>query len=201
MAFKTITALFGLALLAGCNSQANDDQSGPELATESPSPEAPVSILRPDVEQPDLPPSPLEPLNAIIGFPDGGAGLDANAVAALEQVLASEQFATGAPIVLRAHSDSGGTDDANADASQARGLAVAKWLTDNEVDDDRIEVIVFGEQNPAEPNALPDGSSNEAGRAANRRVEVLIVPPAPESEEPASIEAEPDEAESGAVGD
>ena len=55
-----------------------------------------------------------------------------------------------------------------------RGLAVAKWLIDNGVDAERITVIAFGEQNPIEPNALPSGAANEAGRAANRRVEIEI---------------------------
>ena len=35
----------------------------------------------------------------------------------------------------------------------------------------------MGEQNPIAPNALPDGSPNEAGRASNRRVEIDISPP------------------------
>ncbi len=166
------------ALLAACSSPpANEDVVG-EGATASPSPDAPVSILRPDVEQPVQETEPLEPLNVTIGFPDGGTDLDADAIAALEEVVATPQYASGAPIVLRAHSDSGGSDEANADASQARGLAVAAWLIEKGVDEDRIDVIVFGEQNPIEPNALPDGSPNEAGRAANRRVEVLIVPAA-----------------------
>jgi len=197
--YKAIAVLAGLALLAGCNPQRSEDQANSDPVTEAPSPEAPVSILRPDVEQPDLPPPPLEPLTAVIGFPDGGAELDADALAALELVLASEQLATGAPLVLRAHSDSGGTDEANADASQARGLAVADWLIGKGIDQERIDVIVFGEQNPAEPNALPDGAPNEAGRAANRRVEVLIVPPAAEDAEETS--EEPDETESVEAGD
>jgi len=197
--YKSIAVLAGLALLAGCNPQRSEDQANSDPVTEAPSPEAPVSILRPDVEQPDLPPPPLEPLSAVIGFPDGGAELDADALAALELVLASEQLATGAPLVLRAHSDSGGTDEANADASQARGLAVADWLIGKGIDQERIDVIVFGEQNPAEPNALPDGAPNEAGRAANRRVEVLIVPPAAEDAEENS--EEPDETESVEAGD
>ncbi len=41
----------------------------------------------------------------------------------------------------------------------------------------RIEVIALGEQNPIEPNALPDGAPNEAGRAANRRVELSVLVP------------------------
>ncbi len=194
-----IAACAALGLLAACDSRPASEDTSPEDTTASPKPEEPVSILRPDVEKPDLPPPPLEPLNAVIGFPDGGTDLDAGAVAALETVLASEQLSSGAPIVLRAHSDSGGTDEANADASEARGLAVAGWLIEKGVAEERIDVIVFGEQNPVEPNALPDGSANEAGRAANRRVEVLIVPPAAANAEPAASQA--DTEASGAVSD
>lgn len=204
----TIMALAATALLTACNTQAPDDAGGDDTGgddvtvgvTPTPRADEPVSILRPDIEQPALPPPPLEPLNAIIGFPDGGDELDADAIAALEEVLASKQLASGAPVVLRGHSDAGGDGDPNMRASEARGLAVAAWLIENGVDEDRIEVIVFGEQNPAEPNALPDGSPNEAGRAANRRVEVLIVPaPLPDG---GKLAPEPsDDETSGAVGD
>lgn len=175
-----------IGLLAACSGEPSGEGGQDDGPAAIPSPEEPVSILRPDVEQPAQEVAPLEPLNATVGFPDGGAGLDADAIAALEQVLASEQLGAGGPITLRAHSDSAGTDEANADSSEARGLAVAAWLIDNGVADGRIEVIVFGEQNPIEPNALPDGSPNEAGRAANRRVEVLIVPTTPQGAEPAA---------------
>lgn len=200
----TILALAGLTLLTACDTQPreqgdqSDDNTGDAPVEATPSPEAPVSILRPDIEQPNLPPPPLEPLNVTIGFSEGGDKLDVDAVAALEQVLASKQLASGAPIVLRGHSDAGGDDDPNMRASEARGLAVAGWLIENGVDEDRIDVIVFGEQNPVEPNALPDGSPNEEGRAANRRVELLIVP-LPDGGELAP--EKPDAEVSGAVGD
>lgn len=48
------------------------------------------------------------------------------------------------------------------------------FLVENGVEEERIEIVAFGEQNPVEPNALSDGSPNEEGRAANRRVEVTI---------------------------
>ncbi|MEL7217243.1 MAG: OmpA family protein, partial [Pseudomonadota bacterium] len=78
-------------------------------------------------------------------------------------------------------------------------LVVAEWLIGKGVNQERIDVIVFGEQNPAEPNALPDGSPNEAGRAANRRVEVLIVPPVPADAEKA--DEDPESESSAAVSD
>ncbi len=183
---RTTTVLIAASLMMGlsaCGSERGDtdagedvsiaDGSGGENAEGGASEEEPVSILRSDIEQPEVE-APLEPLNATIGFPNGGADLSEEALAALKEVLASEQVARGLPIVLRAHSDAGGSDAVNERASQARGLAVAAWLIENGIADDRIRVIVFGEQNPIEPNALPNGAPNEAGRAANRRVEVLV---------------------------
>jgi OOP family OmpA-OmpF porin len=190
--FITALALTG-ALIALSACDVKQDQgagtSDPEAgATPSDEPSEAVSILRPDVEaeQELAIGTPLEPLNMTIGFPEGGSELDEAALAGLREVLASDQIALGGPIVLRAHSDAGGSDAVNSRTSEARGLAVAEWLVEAGIDSTRIDVIVFGEQNPVEPNALPDGSPNEEGRALNRRVEILIVPPAQEA-----VEAQP----------
>ena len=178
----TIFPLTALALLAACQGRSDRDandaspESDTNPLTATPDPEAPVSIIRPDVEQPDLPEVPLEPLKVTIGFPEGGADLDASATAALEALVTSEQVVSGGPITLRAHSDAGGNDAANLRASQARGDKIRDWLTGKGIGEDRIAVIAFGEQNPAQPNALPDGSPNEAGRAANRRVDITVAP-------------------------
>lgn len=170
-------AVIAIALAACAPQTKTPDETD---ASVEPEPEAQategVSILRPDIVPPEPEASevPLESLLVVIGFPDGGSALGADAIAALEEVVASKQLALGGLITLGAHSDSGGSDERNLDASEARGLAVAGWLIDQGVAAERITVIAFGEQNPAEPNALSDGSPNEAGRAANRRVEVLI---------------------------
>ncbi|MBV7265741.1 OmpA family protein [Erythrobacter ani] len=165
-------------LLAGCNDQASDvretGQSGGPNADETaaPSPEAPVSIIRADIEQPDN--AVIEPIETSIGFPEGGSGLDEAALLALEELAGSAQVAQDSVVVLRAHSDASGSDAANARASEARGEAVREWLVENGVNADRITLIAFGAQNPIEPNALPDGEPNEAGRAANRRVDIEV---------------------------
>lgn len=167
-------ALAGAALLAGCS--APESEADKRMAEPTASPDEPVSILRPDVEQPEPEQEPVQPetLMTVIGFPEGGAELDSSAIAALRGVLKSEQMKTGGPIVLRGHSDAGGNDAVNQRASQERAEAVRDWLTDQGVDEKRISIIAFGEQNPVKPNALPDGEPNEAGRAANRRVEIEI---------------------------
>ena len=167
-----ITALLGIGL-AGSLAACGDRDPEPEpVVTPAPDGE-PVSILRPDVEL-EVPVEPLEPLDATLSFAEGGRELGEDALTALEQVVSSEQFAQGGAITLRGHSDSGGSDDANMRASLARAEAVRDWLVENGAEPERITVIAFGEQNPVEPNALPDGSPNEEGRAANRRVEISI---------------------------
>jgi OOP family OmpA-OmpF porin len=193
----------GLAACQAQNDETEDAQSG---MTDEPEPTAeaepeddpePVSILRPDITPPELPEAelpevPLEPLEVTIGFPEGSMTLDDAAEAALEGVLESEQLATGASIVLRSHTDSGGSDEANVRASEKRGKLVKDWLVEEGIDADRIRVIAFGEQNPIAPNALPDGSPNPRGRALNRRVEIAVVPVPEETipETPAEASAE-----------
>lgn len=164
-------------LLAACNSEQ------PPAAPEEPA-EGKRSIFRPEFQvEPIDSLSPPESLETRIIFPDG-AELSQEARAELATVLASPQVTGGGAIVLRGHSDSGGSDDANMRASRARAEAVRDWLVENGVEASRISVIAFGEQNPAAPNALPDGSPNEEGRLANRRVEIEVYT----AEQPAEVE-------------
>ena len=162
-------------LLAGCDREAPD-------ATPSAEPQAPRSILRPEVGEP-APDIPLDPLELTIGFPDGGIDLSPRAIEKLEEAVASTQFREGGPIMLGGHTDSGGRDDANVRASQARADAVRDWLVERGVPEERITTVAFGEQNPIAPNARPDGTPNERGRARNRRVELTIPVDAEDDEE------------------
>lgn len=181
-----ILALTTLAGLTACQADRADEESSDAPQDEaSPTAVETVSILRPDVEaEQEVPLVVLEALDATIGFPDGGAGLDDDAVEALEDLLRSPQIELSGAIELRGHSDAGGNDEVNLRASQARAEAVRDWLVDKGVAEDRFEVIAFGEQNPVEPNARPDGSPNEAGRAANRRVDIHVLVPEERAETP-----------------
>lgn len=168
---RAIPAL--LLLLAACGGQSDPAENPPERAT--PTPTEPVSIIRADIEE--AAEIPLEPLDVTIGFPDGGVELDDKAVSALEELMQSRQQRENVPIILGGHSDAGGRDEVNQRVSRQRAEAVAAWLMEHGVAEDRITVIAFGEQNPIQPNALPDGSPNEVGRAANRRVVVRLAVP------------------------
>jgi len=136
-----------------------------------------ASIIRQDTTTEEEFEIPVLPFKGTIPFSEGGADLSPAAETALEGVLGSDAMSEGWPIILRGHSDSGGNDQANVRVSRARAEAVAAWLVERGVNDSRFEVIAFGEQNPVAPNALPDGTANEAGRRQNRRVEVEIAPP------------------------
>lgn len=179
-----IMTLTACAALGACQAQ-TEDPAEPDPAsgvdtepTASPASSETVSILRPDVEaEQGLPPALLEPLDVTIGFPAGGSGLDDAALAALAQLATAPQIERGGPITLRGHSDAGGNDAVNMRISEQRAEAVRDWLVKNGVEEDRMTIIAFGEQNPVAPNARPDGSPNEDGRAANRRVEIHVMMP------------------------
>ncbi|HWK41911.1 MAG TPA: OmpA family protein [Croceibacterium sp.] len=182
---KRMLAVAGVTaalLLPGCRDQqpSEPDTGGGSAATASPTPDItpPTSIIRPEVASEVVETERLSPLEVTIPFGDGGYSLNAEAVAALEELVRSDQLAEGWPVILRGHTDSAGTDDANLRASRRRAEAVAKWLVEKGVVRDRIEVIALGEQRPVAPNAHLDGTPDEEGRAANRRVTVIVAAPA-----------------------
>ena len=172
---RTVAVVAALAVLAACDRKAPAPQPSP-AETATPKAET-VSIIRPEVDGAPEPAPPMKPLKLQIGFEDGGTDLSAQALTALEQVLASEQMKAGGAIMLGGHSDSAGGDAANLSASRRRAEAVRDWLVDHGIAEDRITLVAFGEQNPAAPNALPDGTPDEAGRARNRRVELTVAVP------------------------
>lgn len=162
----------------------------PEVVGEKPPEVAqPVSIIRDDVREEVGAPAMEEegPIRAVIGFPDGGAELDAKAVETLEALLSPDWVGGDQPVMLWGHSDTVGSDAVNFRAGEARARAVADYFEANGVVPDRITIVSLGEGNPAEPNYLPDGSDNGEGQAANRRVEIQIgdmLEPAEPDDEP-----------------
>lgn len=184
-----------LLVLAAASAACGDRQPAP--APQASASGEGKSIFRPEFQvepvagaQPAAP----APLDATVRFEDG-VELGEQARADLATIAQSPQAAMDWPIVLRGHSDSGGNDAANLKASILRAEAVRDFLIESGIDPKRISVIGFGEQNPVAPNALPDGSPDERGRAANRRVDIHIgaANPAPAVEEPTLAEtlAEP----------
>ncbi len=73
------------------------------------------------------------------------------------------------------YTDSIGLPDYNRNLSDRRARNVADWLTDYaRITVGELDVEGRGASNPVDPNTLPDGRDNPAGRQKNRRVEVLL---------------------------
>ena len=178
-AIRGISGVFGgamLILLAACDAGTPTPAPHPtETATNG----QPRSIFRPEFQEAAKGEKPLAPLEARIPFGDDSE-LSEAAMAELATIVRSPQMARGGPVVLRGHSDAGGSDTANLRASRTRAELVRDWLIENGVAEDRITIIVFGEQNPIAPNALPNGEVNESGRALNRRVDLSVAIDVPE---------------------
>jgi len=68
------------------------------------------------------------------------------------------------------HADATGAEDYNLRLSQRRAQSVSSYLAGQGVAPARLQAIGFGETRPVAPN------DTEAGRAANRRVEIVIDP-------------------------
>lgn len=162
--------------LAACGApdEAADPPTSEQTADPAPGPEEAVSILRPEIDPQEPPEPPLANLTEVIPFPSEEIELGAAAKVALQGILVSPQLALGGPVTLRGHSDAGGDDEEAMRASKQRAETVRDWMTDNGLDEDRITIIAFGDQNPVAPNLRPDGTPNPQGRARNRRVEIEI---------------------------
>ena len=72
-------------------------------------------------------------------------------------------------IRIEGHTDDVGSDIANLKLSQARANSVADAIASRGVERNRLDAVGFGEMRPKESNDTDDG------RAANRRVEFIIV--------------------------
>jgi len=70
---------------------------------------------------------------------------------------------------VEGHTDSIGTKGFNQSLSERRAAAVVNYLSGRNVSADRLSAAGFGENNPIDTNV------NSAGRANNRRVEILFV--------------------------
>ena len=73
-------------------------------------------------------------------------------------------------IEVAGHTDSSGSDQYNQSLSERRAQAVAGYLASQGVKQQRLMTVGAGETHPVASN------DTEQGRAANRRVELTIVP-------------------------
>lgn len=193
---RLLAALTVIAMTTACADRSDDDGNvlDNELAGNEIDDAPRQSIIRDEVRNEIAPDTLVEeegPRRLTVGFPDGGSDLDDDAVSALEAFVDAEILSGDEPITLWGHSDSRGGEAPNRRAAQNRADAVAEWLVEKGVDEDRITTISLGSDNPIAPNALLDGSDNEEGQARNRRVDIMVgeMPEPDDTSEPSEIPA------------
>ncbi|PYQ54057.1 MAG: hypothetical protein DMF78_07545 [Acidobacteria bacterium] len=115
-------------------------------------------------------------LAADVLFDFDKATLKPEAVAALDALATVIKGYPQSAITVEGHTDAKGNDAYNQTLSERRARSVADWLAANAgVSADRLRARGFGRTRPVAPNTRPDGADDPAGRARNRRVEVVLV--------------------------
>lgn len=102
-------------------------------------------------------------------FAPGQARLRAEARANLQRVVDFVQSHPGLPVRIEGHTDSTGGANLNQVLSQQRAEAVQQALVEEGVEASRLSALGLGEDRPVAAN------DTEAGRARNRRVDVVVV--------------------------
>jgi outer membrane protein OmpA-like peptidoglycan-associated protein len=105
-----------------------------------------------------------------ITFALNSADLNSQFFSALEGVGVVLKEYNKTVIEVAGHTDSSGSDSYNMQLSQRRAQAVANYLASQGVKNERLITVGAGEAHPIASN------DTEQGRAANRRVELTIVP-------------------------
>lgn len=105
-------------------------------------------------------------------FDFNSAEIRSDADEVLVQVVAALNE-TGKPIEVNGHSDSIGGAEYNLELSLERAQAVDAALRERGLTVE-VEVNGYGEERPVAPNETEDGQDDPAGRALNRRVEIVI---------------------------
>jgi len=110
-----------------------------------------------------------------MNFTTGRADLPAESIPLLGKVQAVTEDLDPMQVVIEGHTDSTGSAKVNDLLSQKRAEAVAHYLENNGLDADKIQAIGYGFKKPIANN------KSKAGRAQNRRVDVIVTPGAVET--------------------
>ena len=116
-------------------------------------------------------------LFAPLTFKTSSAEIDPTSFPVLEEIVAALKANPDiARVAVDGHTDGRGDAAANVLLSQKRAVSVVGWLTAHGIDPRRTEARGFGPHQPIADNAT------DAGRAKNRRVELVILRRIPEGE-------------------
>ena len=105
-----------------------------------------------------------------ISFATGSAEITPSMLPTLEKIGSTLSQYPDTTVAVTGHTDSVGSTKANEDLSRRRAAAVADYLSQHGVKRERLLIEGRGELEPVSDN------TTDAGRAQNRRVEMLIRP-------------------------
>jgi outer membrane protein OmpA-like peptidoglycan-associated protein len=114
-----------------------------------------------------------------VWFDTGSAALKPGAYTEIDRVAAILNRYPETSIRIEGHTDSSGSESFNQELSEKRAASVKNALLSKNVSETRLQTIGYGESKPVA------GNDTEGGRQLNRRVEIVIVPPAQAAQPPA----------------
>ena len=109
-----------------------------------------------------------ELLKTPIVFDSGNSTINDTSHPLLEQLSETAMLCPDARITIAGHTDNRGSSSSNQRLSQQRARSIATWLIEEGIDSNRIITMGYGADKPVADNAV------EAGRAKNRRIELIV---------------------------
>ena len=104
------------------------------------------------------------------------ANIRQDAVPTLEKLSRLVSSTDSKSVQINGHTDSKGSNNYNMELSQRRAESVGAWLLEKGgIEASQLQTVGYGETKPTAANELPNGADDPAGRAKNRRVEVIIL--------------------------
>ncbi|MCS5421395.1 MULTISPECIES: OmpA family protein [Psychrilyobacter] len=101
-------------------------------------------------------------------FKSGKAVLNDSMKAVLDPIAETLTAYPGADAMIKGHTDSSGSEEANQKLSEDRAVAVSKYLIGKGIDSSRIGIVGVGSSEPVDDN------DTKEGKMANRRVDLTI---------------------------
>jgi peptidoglycan-associated lipoprotein len=164
MELKSVRNALGFAIafavLAGCSSNKNADNSGANTS-------APVDSSASSGMDSGYGAGDLSSLTRVYYFDFDNADLRPDSQAALDRSIAALKNSS-ARIRLEGNCDERGTREYNMALGERRANSVANYMVVNGISRDRIETVSYGEEKPAA------AGHDESAWSQNRRVELLV---------------------------
>ena len=129
--------------------------------------------------QPPEPPPPMIELSSLSLFKTGSAQLNPGSNRVMFGALELIKAHPNKRVLVAGHTDSTGNPISNMKLSEARAASVRDWLADaSGIPTSHFAIQGYGDTRPKAPN------DTDAGRAANRRVEITLIPDCRSGETP-----------------